>query len=212
LTRANKDTVAFPGSGPDTVRGMGVGPSRSLTMKNPEPPGKIIQITEDVARRMTSRHGGKSPAAEEQQGAKTESEYRKPESQPQTSSQVPQQGLLNVGAKGFPVVETVTAYEVRRQKEEELRQNDEFWTSKLKDLEARYVAAAFAAEGVFNKELEKLDKLVPKPKEPVCQDYTHKVAQCYKENSSQALKCSDVVREFALCVERQGHSVSAPVV
>jgi len=189
---------------------MGAGSSRGLTIKNPEPPGKIIQITEDVARRMTSRYGGKSPAAaEEQQGAKAEAEYRAPE---QTSSQVPQQGLLNVGMKGFPVVETVTAYEVRQQKEEELRQNDEFWTSKLKDLEARYVAAAFAAEGVFNKELEKLDNLVPKPKEPVCQDYTHKVAQCYTENSSQALKCSAVVREFALCVERQGQNVSAPVV
>jgi len=192
---------------------MGVGSSRGLSIKNPEPPGNIIKITEDVARRLTSRGEAKSPATQEQPGARTEAEYRKPEPvQPQTASQVPQQGLLNVGAKGFPVVETVTAYEVRQQKEAELRQNDEFWTSKLMDLEARYVAAAFAAEGVFNKELEKLDTLVPKPKEPVCQDYTHKIAQCYKENSGQALKCSDVVREFALCVERQGHSVSAPVV
>jgi hypothetical protein len=39
--------------------------------------------------------------------------------------------------KGFPVVETVTAYEVRQQKDQELRQNDEFWTTKLRDLEAR---------------------------------------------------------------------------
>jgi hypothetical protein len=66
----------------------------------------------------------------------------------------------------------------------------------------QYVAAAFAADGEFNKELEKLDKLVPKPKEPVCQEHTVKVAKCYKENSKQALKCSDVVREFALCVEQ----------
>jgi len=67
----------------------------------------------------------------------------------------------------------------------------------------QYVAAAFAADGVFNKELEKLDKLVPKPMEPVCQEHTVRVAQCYKDNSKQALKCSNLVREFALCVEQQ---------
>lgn len=67
--------------------------------------------------------------------------------------------------------------------------------------EFQYIAAAFAAEGEFNKELDKLDKLVPNPKQPVCQDHTIKVAECYRQNNNQALKCSDVVREFALCVE-----------
>ncbi len=50
---------------------------------------------------------------------------------------VPPSGLLTVGAKGVPIVETITAYEVRQQKDLELRDNDAFWASKLKELEAR---------------------------------------------------------------------------
>lgn len=76
-----------------------------------------------------------------------------------------------------------------------------FWWQLNHYFEFQYIAAAFAAEGEFNKELDKLDKLVPNPKQPVCQDHTIKVAECYRQNNNQALKCSDVVREFALCVE-----------
>jgi len=193
---------------------MGASTSRGISIKNPEPPGKIIQITEDVAKRMTQRYG-QSPVTGEQQ-AKAEAEQRPAQSTEMRSvpnpnpSQITQHGILNVGSKGIPVVETVGAYEVRQQKDHELRQNDEFWSVKLRDLEARYVAAAFAAEGEFNKELEKLDKLVPQPQAPVCQDFTVKVAQCYQENSKQALKCSDIVREFALCVERENHNKLSP--
>lgn len=50
---------------------------------------------------------------------------------------VPPSGLLTAGAKGVPIVETITAYEVRQQKDLELRDNDAFWASKLKELEAR---------------------------------------------------------------------------
>ncbi len=63
------------------------------------------------------------------------------------------------------------------------------------------MASAFVADAEFKKEVDKLDKLVPKPKEPVCQDVSGKVAKCYSENAKQPLRCSDVVKEFAICVE-----------
>lgn len=50
---------------------------------------------------------------------------------------IPPSGLLTAGSKGVPVIETVTAYEVRQQKDLEMRDNDVFWASKLKELEAR---------------------------------------------------------------------------
>ena len=58
-------------------------------------------------------------------------------SSPATGRRLPAAGLLNIGPDGAPVIETVTAYEVRKQKEEELRQNDRVWGSKLRELEKR---------------------------------------------------------------------------
>jgi len=203
---------------------MGAGPSRSVSFRNPEPPAKIIQITEEVAARMTSRYGkssestsestsaaGSKPAEAPKQKAPTVSDIVNPNPPPTTggAQTVPSGGLLTTGARGVPILETITAYEVRQQKDQELRDNDAFWASKLKELEARYVASAFVADAEFKKEVEKLDKLVPKPKEPVCQDVSAKVAQCYSEHGKQPLRCSDVVKEFAICVEN--HTVKGPV-
>ncbi|CAL8082619.1 unnamed protein product [Orchesella dallaii] len=199
---------------------MGAGPSRSVSFRNPEPQAKIIQITEEVAQRMTQRHGKPAePAAEQkpatpakpvEQRPPTVSDIVNPNPPPAAVAQTaPPSGLLTVGARGVPIIETITAYEVRQQKEQEIRDNDEFWGSKLKELEARYVASAFVADAEFTKEVEKLDKLVPKPREPVCQDVSAKVAKCYSEHTKQPLKCSDVVKEFAVCVEN--HTVKGPV-
>lgn len=76
-----------------------------------------------------------------------------------------------------------------------------FKSSTLHSCPLQYVASAFVADAEFKREVEKLDKLVPKPKEPVCQHVSAKVAQCYSENGKQPLRCSDVVKEFAICVE-----------
>jgi len=200
---------------------MGAGPSRSVSFRNPEPHAKIIQITEEVAQRMTQRHGKPAEPAPEQKPAAANKpvEQRPPtvsdivNPNPPPSAQATQtaspSGLLTVGARGVPIIETITAYEVRQQKEQEIRDNDAFWASKLKELEARYVASAFVADEEFTKEVEKLDKLVPKPKAPVCQDVSAKVAKCYNENPKEPLRCSDVVKEFAVCVEN--HTVKGPV-
>jgi len=200
---------------------MGAGPSRSVSFRNPEPPAKIIQITEEVASRMTNRYGKPSEAKSEptpaaapkpvEQRAPTVTDIVNPSPPPPTGGAltVPPSGLLTTGLRGVPILETVTAYEVRQQKDQEMRENDALWASKLKELEARYVASAFVADAEFKKEVDKLDKLVPKPKEPVCQDVSAKVAQCYSANGKQPLRCSDVVKEFAICVEN--HTIKGPV-
>lgn len=44
---------------------------------------------------------------------------------------------LSVGRNNHEVLETVSALQVRKEKDEELRANDAFWRTKLKELEAR---------------------------------------------------------------------------
>lgn len=117
------------------------------------------QITEEVAQRMTNRYGkssteaaaeAKSPPSAAagkpaEQRAPTVSDIVNPNPPPPpppatsgiVAQTVPPSGLLTAGTKGVPIVETITAYEVRQQKDQELRDNDAFWASKLKELEAR---------------------------------------------------------------------------
>lgn len=49
------------------------------------------------------------------------------------------------------MLETITAYEVRQQKDQEMRDNDVFWASKLKELEARVRTQFMLIEMNINK-------------------------------------------------------------
>jgi hypothetical protein len=107
-----------------------------------------------------------------------------------------------VNREGKPIIETVTAYQVRQQKEAELRKNDILWGNKLKDLEIRYATSAFASQEEFDSKLEKLKSLVPKIREVPCKSLSSKVAECYSSNPNQPLRCSEEVKHFAQCVEQ----------
>ena len=54
-----------------------------------------------------------------------------------SSRNVQTAGILNLGLDGRPVIETVSAYQVRQQKEEEIRRNDQLWIGKLRELESK---------------------------------------------------------------------------
>lgn len=79
-----------------------------------------------------------APRPTEQPRAPTVSDLVSPTAPPATAAQTaPPSGLLTAVGRGVPVIETVTAYEVRQEKDKELRENDAFWGRKLKELEAR---------------------------------------------------------------------------
>jgi len=181
-------------------------------MRNEEP--HIIEVTNDVINRLRS---GAQPAPTL---LGTIEQPTKPLPPPPQAQQVPvgESGqtlgpavgtvpipkdplALSVNTSGQQIFETVSAIQVRQEKDEELRQNDFIWRSKLKELEARYVSSAFASDQEFNTELDKLEKLVPKKREPICRDLSLKVSECYATHPNQSLKCSEVVQEFSRCVE-----------
>lgn len=83
----------------------------------------------------------------------------------------------------------------------------------MKSLFYQYVTSAFTSEQEFSSQLEKLRSLMPKQREPICRDISPKVADCYAANPTQVLKCSDLVKDFARCVEKNigMYNITVPV-
>jgi len=174
--------------------GAGGSTARRLTVHNDDP--RIIQVSEDVVRRLKSSTASQQPPPEEKLLSNTQQEtYSVP--------QVPRQEnvILGFGRDGLPTIETISALEMRKQKEAELRENDKFWRGKLQDIEARYIKSEVAAGQEFSERLTRLSALVPQKGEDKCKELSLKVAECYKTNPTQTLMCSVVVKEFAKCVE-----------
>jgi coiled-coil-helix-coiled-coil-helix domain-containing protein 3 len=185
--------------------GAGASTSRRLTVRNDDP--RIIQVSEDVVRRLKSSGSGDNRGSQQYREEKTSSSESQTPTQPQPqpmypSPQIfdPQSYVLGFGASGQPTIETISALEVRKQKEEELKANDEFWRQKLREIEQRYVKAEVAVGDEFNRQLAKLSALVPVQGEQKCKEMSTKVAECYRTHPNQPLKCSGVVKEFAKCV------------
>lgn len=182
-------------------------------MKNDDP--RIIQVTEDVVNRLRSAPPPPAvsnalpditlppvpvPGASSSEDGINENLPNLPPGGPTRYAETA--GVLSVNREGKPIIETVTAYQVRQQKEAELRKNDILWGNKLKDLEIRYATSAFASQEEFDSKLEKLKSLVPKIREVPCKSLSSKVAECYSSNPNQPLRCSEEVKHFAQCVEQ----------
>lgn len=175
-------------------------------MKNDDP--RIIQVTEDVVNRLRSAPAPvvasalpdiPSPPVPES-GDENVQPVLPSGGQPQRYTETA--GILSVNRDGKPIIETVTAYHVRQQKDAEIRNNDLLWGNKLKDLETRYASSAFASQEEFGTKLDKLKTLVPKVQEVPCKSLSSKVAECYSSNPNQPLRCSEEVKHFARCVEQ----------
>jgi len=196
---------------------MGAGASsmtpRRLTVRNDDP--RIFQVSEDVVRRLKST----TASAAEPSGSQKTQEPPKEERNESQHSQVPQPNVaapaapryenivLGFSGEGQTTIETVSALDVRKQKEVELRANDKFWREKLRDIEARYIQAEFDAGEEFSKQLTKLSALVPEKGEEKCKVVSTKVAECYRAHPTETLKCSELVKQFAKCVE-QGNALT----
>lgn len=125
---------------------------------------------------------------------------------------------------------TMSALEVRRQKEEELRKNDDYWQARLKKQEQDLQKTAALLEKEYNETVQfveiflphldefhlkpitclfyqfdqvrkRFENSAPQYKLPPCKEVKAKVVECYKSNANQTLNCSDVVADFENCVQ-----------
>lgn len=99
---------------------------------------------------------------------------------------------------------TITSMELRRQKERELRENNEFWKARIDDVEKSLNKTNEIMQAECHKAIEEVKQRLAitsgeLPEFP-CLAEKNKVVACYRENPNQTLNCADVCAQFSKCV------------
>lgn len=97
-----------------------------------------------------------------------------------------------------------TSMQVRQEKERELRENDVYWTQRLKALEANLAQTNQVMEKEYSDAVADVKKRFAtsavQQQLPPCQDLKAKVIACYRKHPQETLRCAEDVQQFADCV------------
>lgn len=139
---------------------------------------------------------------------------RETQHQPVNAAPVIHQAPMMYGA-------TMTAMQVRKEKEAELMKNDQYWANRLKNQEAEFLKNSKIMEKEFSEtvswtwqcesdvtrislQVSDVKKRFAQPslasQLPPCQDLKSKIVECYRKNPTETLKCAEVVSNFLDCV------------
>ncbi|XP_029039444.1 MICOS complex subunit MIC25 [Osmia bicornis bicornis] len=191
---------------------MGSGQSaRKLTINNEEI--GVIGISESVVERLTQKANEKNDLGTEVRSTT----YKAPSSSQNVSPQFSQSGDTAVTSgyvTSYPQL-TITALKIQQQKEQELRNQDQYWQKRLENLQHRHAKINHIIDVEYKKavnELQKNDSKNLNIQDTVqpCKNSSEKVLKCYQDNPKEILKCSDLVEEFSSCVdERRARVIAA---
>lgn len=102
---------------------------------------------------------------------------------------------------------TLSAVDMRRQKEIELQQNDAAWRERMAKLEETLKKTNSIMEKEYSSAVEDVRKrfatAAPIHQLPPCQDLKAQVIACYRANPGETLKCAEEVAAFRNCVNLQ---------
>ncbi|EAL41223.4 AGAP000375-PA [Anopheles gambiae str. PEST] len=179
---------------------------RTLVVNNDSPAG-LIDISDDVVQRLKSglpskaqgRNGSDSPQQQQQQqgggGDSGAPAGRGPSSYP---NPLPPPSVVYQGE--LPL----TSMQVLQEKERELRENDVYWTQRLKALEANLAKTNQVLEKEYSDAVADVKKrfatTAVQQQLPPCQDLKAKVIACYRQNPNETLRCAEEVQQFTDCV------------
>jgi len=171
--------------------------TRTVTVDNPDPPG-VIQISTDLADRisMTSR-GNDGPEPRPEAPAPTLDASNMPSLPAPTSADAAKLPTLQRLSPDM----SLTALQVRQQKEAEIKELEEQWRNRLKNQEDKFVAAGKITEENFKQAISDVERFFKKPHGPVCEDNQREVLKCFKDNVDKPLECAKLVQAFSRCVE-----------
>lgn len=179
---------------------MGAGMSgapRTVTIDNDNPVG-VVDISDAVVQRLKNQHA-KIQNAEQKYAESTPSPIP-------TASQIPTTLPSSQTTTVYYGEPTITALEVRRQKEQELRNNDLYWAKRLAQLEQTLQKTNSILEKEYNAAVDdvrsRFQNAAPQHQLPPCKDFKEKLIACYKQNPTETLVCSQQVAEFMQCVDR----------
>jgi hypothetical protein len=163
--------------------------TRKISVPNDDTSG-VIKVSDSVVERLK---GGT-----EVKESKSENPVSQAQSnvQPVTSS-FPQSFYGGVSPK--------TSLEIRQDKEEALRANDQYWEKRLKKMEDNHMMMNRRMEEEYKKaakEVEELFSRLPaKREQPPCANAGQYVKSCYQKNLGKVLNCAKEVEAFAACVD-----------
>ncbi|XP_055586626.1 MICOS complex subunit MIC19 [Uranotaenia lowii] len=163
--------------------------SKTVTVDNDSPVG-VIEISEDVVNRIKSGLHPKEVKNQPSGEGKGPSSYPNP-MPPSTD-----------GIYGEP---SITSMQVLRQKEQELRANDIYWTKRLQNLESNLKKTNQILEKEYNDAIvdvkKRFESSAVDHQLPPCQELKAKVIDCYKKNHYETLQCAPDVKAFTDCVD-----------
>jgi len=184
---------------------------RSVSMDNPS---GVIDVSDDVVKRL--KKGINKQAAHEEARAAPPPPPPKKEARDVPIKKVlaakpaPPPPAPTVIYQNAPPVymapggQTITAADMRRQKEVELQQNDTQWRQRMQQLEETLKKTNFIMENEYSAAVEDVRKrfatAAPAHQLPPCQDLKAQVIACYRANPGETLKCSEEVAQFRNCV------------
>lgn len=165
---------------------------RTVTVENDSPAG-VIDISDDVVQRLKT--GLPPKEGTHQQQPRPVVDGNVPSSYP---NPLPMPAAAGYGEP------SLTSMQVRREKEQELRANDIYWTKRLQSLEANLQKTNQIMEKEYNDAIVdvkmRFESTAIVHQLPPCQDLKTKVVECYKNNQHESLNCSADVRAFTDCV------------
>lgn len=181
---------------------MGAGMSgspRTVTIDNDNPVG-VVDISDAVVQRLKNQHAKIQNAEQKYAEATTPSPVASSSQIPTTFGMPPQTTTAYYGEP------TITALEVRRQKEQELRNNDLYWAKRLSQLEQTLQKTNSILEKEYNAAVDdvrsRFQNAAPQHQLPACKDFKEKLIACYKQHPTETLMCSQHVADFMQCVDR----------
>lgn len=158
----------------------------------------------------SAKSAGKQQQSQQDQstgGGKQES-TTPPPPRPQPPSHVPSSSANRRGAPAFLhyAEPSLTAMQVRNEKEAELRANDEYWRKRLQQTEINLKQTNAVMEKEYNETISNVKKLfetAPSTFKPApCETYRARLIACYKAFPGQTLECTKEVTDFTACVDQ----------
>ncbi|KAL7046243.1 hypothetical protein ACKWTF_002522 [Chironomus riparius] len=175
---------------------MGKGQSKTRTVSFENESSGIIDISEDVVSRL------KKDITKERETKKAEIRDAQLKQQPVQASVIPPQ-MQTVIYQSAP---TITAMQVRKEKEAELLANDQYWGERLKKQEDEFLRNNKILEKEFNDTIAEVKNRFKHSsfanQAPPCQEFKSRIIDCYRKNPTETLKCANEVQDFMNCINR----------
>lgn len=178
------------------------GEPRNVSMDNPTPAAGVIDVSDEVVERLKlgiNRQAKDSGKVKTTDSAAKEVPASVPR-QPAVVYQSPPPVAYSSPVSGF----TITAADVRRQKDIELQQNDAMWRQRMSQLEQSLKKTNTIMEAEYSSAVEDVRKRFASApatlQPPPCQDFKAQIIACYRAHPGESLKCAEEVAAFRNCV------------